>query len=128
MPKEQTAPTPKTKPQNAEEVIKYFQLMPRASARFCECFVDFKEVSELTWPTLRALTFAACDPKTTAKGLTKSKKVIMYRQYDKLWQSIVDAVRIYKSEINAIKVQPEQGESVADFRKRFLHAILKLDS
>jgi len=125
---EQPIRNPKTKPQNIEEVAKYFQLMPRASARFNECFVDFKEVSELSWPTLRALTFAACDPKTTAKGLTKSKKVVMYRQYDKLWQSIVEAVRIYKSEINAIKVQPEQGESVADFRKRFLHAILNLNS
>jgi hypothetical protein len=115
------------KPQNTAEVTVYFNLLPRAAERFREaCEEDL--VPQLSWPTLRSLAFAATDPKTSAKGLTKSQKVMMYRRYDKLWQSIVEAVQVYGVSINAVKIQPEKEESVSDFRTRFLQSILDLES
>jgi hypothetical protein len=57
--------------------------------------------------------------------MTLSKKVIMYRRYDKLWLSICEATRLYGSKINDIKCQPEVGEDVAEFRQRFLKSIIE---
>jgi hypothetical protein len=111
------------KPQTVVETVEYFKLLPRASERLSSALSD-DLVPHLDWNTLRALAFACRDPKTTAKEITKSQKVMMYRRYDKLWDSISEAVRLLGRSINKVKVQPEIGEDVASFRQRYLTAIL----
>jgi hypothetical protein len=115
-----------TKPKTVSEAIKYFKLPPRAAERFTDA-INEDSISEMTWNTLRALAFACRDPKTTAKDITLSQKVIMYRRYDKLWQSISEAVRLYGATINRITVQPELGEDVIEFRTRYLKAVLSAE-
>ena len=114
----------KNKPSNIEEVSEYFSFLPRAKERFAAAVSD-DIIAGLNWNTLRALAFACRDPKTTAKEMTLSQKVMMYRRYDKLWASICEATRLYGSRINEIKCQPEVGEDVAEFRKRYLQAIIE---
>jgi hypothetical protein len=116
-----------TKPATVKEAVDYFKLLPRASERLSDAVGD-DTIGEFSWNTLRSLAFACRDPKTTAKEITRSQKVIMYRRYDKLWASIAEAVRLYGASINKIKVQPELGEDVIEFRKRLLVAILRLES
>ena len=107
-------------------MVEYFSILPRAKTRLEQALTD-EIVKGLTWNTLRALAFACRDPKTSAKDITLSQKVMMYRKYDKLWDSISEATRLYGSSINDIKCQPEVGEDVASFRTRFLQAILGLN-
>ena len=84
----------KQKPSTIVEMTEYFDLAKRAKQRL-EAAVTDDIVKQLTWPTLRSLAFACRDPKTTAKGITLSQKVMMYRKYDKLWESIAEAVKVY---------------------------------
>lgn len=114
------------KPSTVAEMVEYFSILPRAKTRLEQALTD-EIVKGLTWNTLRALAFACRDPKTSAKDITLSQKVMMYRKYDKLWDSISEATRLYGSSINDIKCQPEVGEDVATFRTRFLQAILGLN-
>lgn len=114
------------KPRNIHEVVSYFKLGNRPAERFASA-VSADAVQGMTWNTLRSLAFACRDPKTTAKEITQSQKVIMYRRYDKLWESIAEAVRLYGDQINDVKVQPELGEDVIEFRTRYLKAILKAE-
>ena len=113
------------KPQTIAEAVTYFSLLPRAVQRLKEATTD-DVIKEYDWAALRALAFACRDPRTTAKGITLSQKVMMYRKYDKLWESITEATRLYGAKINDIKIQPEVGEDVAAFRARYLQAILGL--
>lgn len=115
----------KQKPSTIVEMTEYFDLAKRAKQRL-EAAVTDDIVKQLTWPTLRSLAFACRDPKTTAKGITLSQKVMMYRKYDKLWESIAEAVKVYGGKINDVKCQPEIGEDVATFRTRYLQSILGL--
>ncbi len=121
-----TEATTSKKPSSVAEMVEYFSILPRAKTRLEQALTD-EIVKGLTWNTLRALAFACRDPKTSAKDITLSQKVMMYRKYDKLWDSISEATRLYGSSINDIKVQPEVGEDVASFRTRFLQAILGLN-
>ena len=111
------------KPKTVVETVEYFKLLPRAAERLSSALSD-EIVPHLEWNTLRALAFACRDPKTSAKDITKSQKVMMYRRYDKLWDSISEAVRLLGHSINKVKAQPEVGEDVATFRQRYLTAIL----
>lgn len=113
------------KPQTIAEMVEYFSILPRAKARLEQALTD-EIVKGLTWNTLRALAFACRDPKTSAKDITLSKKVMMYRKYDKLWDSISEATKLFGSSINDVKCQPEIGEDVATFRTRFLQAVVGL--
>jgi len=113
------------KPKNISEAAEYFSLLPRAIERLHQATTD-EILNEYEWSTLRALAFACKDPRTSAKGITLSQKVMMYRKYDKLWDSISEATRLYGAKINSIKIQPEIGEGVADFRARYLKEILGL--
>jgi hypothetical protein len=115
----------KQKPQTTIEVVEYFDLNKRPADRLKAAITD-DVVSKLSWTTLRSLAFACRDPKTSAKGITLSQKVMMYRKYDKLWESISEAVKVYGSNINDVKCQPEIGEDVASFRTRYLQAVLGL--
>lgn len=115
----------KQKPQTTAEVVEYFDLNKRPADRLKAAITD-DVVSKLSWTTLRSLAFACRDPKTSAKGITLSQKVMMYRKYDKLWESISEAVKVYGSNINDVKCQPEIGEDVASFRTRYLQAVLGL--
>lgn len=121
-----TEATTSKKPSTVAEMVEYFSILPRAKTRLEQALTD-EIVKGLTWNTLRALAFACRDPKTSAKDITLSQKVMMYRKYDKLWDSISEATRLYGSNINDIKCQPEVGEDVASFRTRFLQAILGLN-
>jgi hypothetical protein len=121
-----TEATTSKKPSTIAEMVEYFSILPRAKTRLEQALTD-EIVKGLTWNTLRALAFACRDPKTSAKDITLSQKVMMYRKYDKLWDSISEATRLYGSSINDIKCQPEVGEDVASFRTRFLQAILGLN-
>lgn len=121
-----TEATTSKKPSTVAEMVEYFSILPRAKTRLEQALTD-EIVKGLTWNTLRALAFACRDPKTSAKDITLSQKVMMYRKYDKLWDSISEATRLYGSSINDIKCQPEVGEDVATFRTRFLQAILGLN-
>lgn len=121
-----TEATTSKKPSTVAEMVEYFSILPRAKTRLEQALTD-EIVKGLTWNTLRALAFACRDPKTSAKDITLSQKVMMYRKYDKLWDSISEATRLYGSNINNIKCQPEVGEDVATFRTRFLQAILGLN-
>jgi hypothetical protein len=121
-----TEATTSKKPSTVAEMVEYFSILPRAKTRLEQALTD-EIVKGLTWNTLRALAFACRDPKTSAKDITLSQKVMMYRKYDKLWDSISEATRLYGSSINDIKCQPEVGEDVASFRTRFLQAILGLN-
>jgi hypothetical protein len=121
-----TEATTSKKPSSVAEMVEYFSILPRAKTRLEQALTD-EIVKGLTWNTLRALAFACRDPKTSAKDITLSQKVMMYRKYDKLWDSISEATRLYGSSINDIKAQPEVGEDVASFRTRFLQAILGLN-
>jgi hypothetical protein len=121
-----TEATTSKKPSSVAEMVEYFSILPRAKTRLEQALTD-EIVKGLTWNTLRALAFACRDPKTSAKDITLSQKVMMYRKYDKLWDSISEATRLYGSSINDIKCQPEVGEDVASFRTRFLQAILGLN-
>lgn len=116
-----------TKPKSVSEAVEYFKLLPRAAERFNDAVGD-DTIPELSWNTLRCLAFACRDPKTSAKEITLSQKVIMYRRYDKLWASIAEAVRLYGSKINEAKVQPDLGEDIIEFRTRYLKAILGIES
>lgn len=111
------------KPKTVLETVEYFKLLPRAAERLSSALSD-EIVPHLEWNTLRALAFACRDPKTSAKDITKSQKVMMYRRYDKLWESISEAVRLLGRSINNAKIQPEIGEDVASFRQRYLTTIL----
>lgn len=111
------------KPKTVVETVEYFKLLPRAAERLSSALSD-EIVPHLEWNTLRALAFACRDPKTSAKDITKSQKVMMYRRYDKLWESISEAVRLLGRSINNAKIQPEIGEDVASFRQRYLTTIL----
>ena len=113
------------KPVTVAEMCEYFTLLPRATTRLKGAVSD-EVVQSLTWPTLRSLAFASRDPQTTAKDITQSQKVMMYRKYDKLWASIAEATRIYGTRINDIKIEPNIGEDVASFRLRFLEAIVAI--
>lgn len=113
------------KPQTVAEMVEYFSILPRAKARLEQALTD-EIVKGLTWNTLRALAFACRDPKTSAKDITLSQKVMMYRKYDKLWDSISEATKLFGSSINDVKCQPEVGEDVATFRTRFLQAVVGL--
>lgn len=113
------------KPQTINDVAEYFNLLPRAKTRLAEA-VGEEVVPLLTWNTLRCLAFACRDPRTTAKDITLSQKVMMYRRYDKLWASIAEATRLYGAKINDIKIQPDVGEDVSVFRTRYLKEILGL--
>jgi hypothetical protein len=106
-------------------MIEFFSVLPRAKARLEMALTD-DIVKGLSWTTLRGLAFACRDPKTSAKDMTLSQKVMMYRKYDKLWESISEATKLYGSNINEVKCQPEIGEDVATFRTRYLQAILGL--
>ena len=117
--------TTKQKPQSIAEMIEFFSVLPRAKARLEMALTD-DIVKGLSWTTLRGLAFACRDPKTSAKDMTLSQKVMMYRKYDKLWESISEATKLYGSNINEVKCQPEIGEDVATFRTRYLQAILGL--
>jgi len=119
-------PITKNKPSTIEEVSTYFTFLPRAKVRFSEA-VSEDIVKDLSWNSLRALAFACRDPKTTAKDITLSQKVMMYRRYDKLWASIAEATRLYSAKINDIKCQPEVGEDVAAFRGRYLQALIGIE-
>lgn len=121
-----TEATTSKKPSTVAEMVEYFSILPRAKTRLEQALTD-EIVKGLTWNTLRALAFACRDPKTSAKDITLSQKVMMYRKYDKLWDSISEATRLYGSSINDVKCQPEVGEDVASFRTRFLQAILGLN-
>lgn len=114
------------KPDTVRDAVEYFKLLPRAAERFAEA-VGNDTIGELSWNSLRSLAFACRDPKTTAKHITRSQKVMMYRRYDKLWASISEAVRLYGQSINRVKVQPELGEDVIEFRTRFLKAVLNIE-
>ncbi len=113
------------KPSSVAEMVEYFSILPRAKTRLEQALTD-EIVKGLNWNTLRALAFACRDPKTSAKDITLSQKVMMYRKYDKLWDSISEATRLFGSNINDVKCQPEVGEDVATFRTRFLQAVLGL--
>ena len=113
------------KPVSVTEMCEYFTLLPRATSRLKDAVID-EVVPELTWNSLRSLAFASRDPQTSAKDITQSQKVMMYRKYDKLWASIAEATRIYGSRINEIKIEPAIGEDVASFRLRFLEAIVAI--
>ena len=113
------------KPQSINEVAEYFTLLPRAKARLAEAVGD-DMIPSLTWNTLRCLAFACRDPRTTAKDITLSQKVMMYRRYDKLWDSISEATRLFGTKINDIKIQPDVGEDVSEFRTRYLKEIIGL--
>lgn len=113
------------KPRTIDEAAEYFALLPRAIERLRQATTD-EVLNEYEWNTLRSLAFACKDPRTSAKGITLSQKVMMYRKYDKLWESISEATRLYGTKINSIKIQPEIGEGVADFRARYLKEILGL--
>jgi hypothetical protein len=116
----------KQKPQTVAEMVEFFSIQPRAKSRLATALTD-DVVKTLTWTTLRALAFACRDPKTSAKDMTLSQKVMMYRKYDKLWESISEATTLYGSKINDVKCQPDIGEDVATFRTRYLQAILGLN-
>ena len=120
-----TEATTSKKPSSVSEMVEYFSILPRAKTRLEQALTD-EIVAGLDWNTLRALAFACRDPKTSAKDITLSQKVMMYRKYDKLWDSISEATRLFGSTINKVKCQPEVGEDVATFRTRFLQAILGL--
>ena len=120
-----TEATTSKKPSSVAEMVEYFSILPRAKARLEQALTD-EIVKGLTWNTLRALAFACRDPKTSAKDITLSQKVMMYRKYDKLWDSISEATKLFGSSINEVKCQPEIGEDVATFRTRFLQAIIGL--
>jgi hypothetical protein len=107
-------------------MVEFFSIQPRAKSRLATALTD-DVVKTLTWTTLRALAFACRDPKTSAKDMTLSQKVMMYRKYDKLWESISEATTLYGSKINDVKCQPDIGEDVATFRTRYLQAILGLN-
>ena len=113
------------KPVTLNQVAEYFTLLPRAKSRFAEA-VGEDILPTLSWNSLRCLAFACRDPRTTAKDITLSQKVMMYRRYDKLWNSISEATRLYGTKINDIKITPDVGEDVADFRVRYLKEILGL--
>lgn len=115
----------KQKPQTTVEVIEYFDLNKRPADRL-KAAVSDDIVGKLSWTTLRSIAFACRDPKTSAKGITLSQKVMMYRKYDKLWESIAEAVKVYGHNINDVKCEPEIGEDVASFRTRYLQAVLGL--
>jgi hypothetical protein len=116
----------KQKPQTVAEMVEFFSIQPRAKSRLATALTD-DVVKTLTWTTLRALAFACRDPKTSAKDMTLSQKVMMYRKYDKLWESISEATTLYGAKINDVKCQPDIGEDVATFRTRYLQAILGLN-
>ena len=116
----------KQKPTTIAEMVEYFSVLPRAKSRLETALTD-DVVKQLTWTTLRSLAFACRDPKTSAKDMTLSQKVMMYRKYDKLWESISEATKLYGSGINDVKCPPEIGEDVATFRTRYLQAILGLN-
>lgn len=120
-----TEATTSKKPSTVAEMVEYFSILPRAKARLEQALTD-EIVKGLTWNTLRALAFACRDPKTSAKDISLSKKVMMYRKYDKLWDSISEATRLFGASINDVKCQPEVGEDVATFRTRFLQAVVGL--
>ena len=120
-----TEATTNKKPTTVSDMVEYFSILPRAKARLEQALSD-DIVKGLDWNTLRALAFACRDPKTSAKDITLSQKVMMYRKYDKLWDSISEATKLFGSSINQVKCQPEIGEDVATFRTRFLQAILGL--
>jgi hypothetical protein len=120
-----TEATTSKKPSSVSEMVEYFSILPRAKTRLEQALTD-EIVAGLDWNTLRALAFACRDPKTSAKDITLSQKVMMYRKYDKLWESISEATKLYGSNINEVKCQPEIGEDVATFRTRYLQAILGL--
>jgi len=115
----------KQKPQSIVEMVEFFDLNKRPAQRLHDAVTD-DVVKALTWTTLRSLAFACRDPKTSAKGITLSQKVMMYRKYDKLWESIAEAVKVYGANINNVKCEPEIGEDVAAFRTRFLQSVLGL--
>lgn len=121
-----TEATTSKKPSSIAEMVEYFSILPRAKTRLEQALTD-DIVKGLTWNSLRALAFACRDPKTTAKDFTLSQKVMMYRKYDKLWDSISEATRLYGSNLNDVKCQPEVGEDVATFRTRLLQAIVGLN-
>jgi hypothetical protein len=118
--------TKTAKPATIAEMVEYFTIMPRAKARLESALTD-DVVKQLSWTTLRSLAFACRDPKVSAKDMTLSQKVMMYRKYDKLWESISEATKLYGPDINNVKCQPEIGEDVATFRTRYLQAILGLN-
>ena len=120
-----TEATTSKKPQTVTEMVEYFSILPRAKTRLEQALTD-EIVAGLDWNSLRALAFACRDPKSSAKDITLSQKVMMYRKYDKLWDSISEATRLFGSTINKVKCQPEVGEDVATFRTRLLQAILLL--
>jgi hypothetical protein len=120
-----TEATTSKKPQTVTEMVEYFSILPRAKTRLEQALTD-EIVAGLDWNALRALAFACRDPKSSSKDITLSQKVMMYRKYDKLWDSISEATRLFGSNINRVKCQPEVGEDVATFRTRFLQAILLL--
>lgn len=121
-----TEATTSRKPSTVAEMVEYFSILPRAKARLEQALTD-EIVKGLTWNTLRALAFACRDPKTSAKDITLSQKVMMYRKYDRLWDSISEATRLFGTSINDVKCQPDIGEDVATFRTRFLQAIVGLN-
>ena len=114
------------KPTTVQETIEYFSLLPRAAERFKSAVGD-DTIPNLSWNTLRALAFACRDPNTTAKEITRSQKVMMYRRYDKLWNSIAEATRLYGNTINEADIQPEIGEDIVNFRTRYLKSILGVE-
>lgn len=116
----------KQKPSSLVEMVEFFKITPRAKSRLDMALND-EVIKQLTWTTMRSLAFASRDPKTSAKDMTLSQKVMMYRRYDKLWESIADAVRLYGSSINDIKCEPEIGEDVAVFRARYLQSIISIN-
>lgn len=113
------------KPSTVAEMVEYFSILPRAKARLEQALTD-EIVKGLNWNSLRALAFACRDPKTSAKDITLSQKVMMYRKYDKLWDSISEATKLFGSSINSVNIQPDTGEDVATFRTRFLQAVISL--
>jgi hypothetical protein len=103
--------------------VKWGELTPRAEKRLRQAVND-ENIKRLSTRTVRCLVYACRDPKTTAKDITQSQKVMKYVRLNRLWEQLAMAVRLYDSKINLIKIDPEMNEDCGLFRARWLKAIL----
>lgn len=107
-------------------VVKWGELTPRAEKRLRTAIND-ENIQRLSGRTVRCLVYACRDPKTTAKGITASQKIMKYQRLNRLWEQLAWAVRLYDSKLNDIKVEPHPGEDCGLFRARWLKNIIAHD-